>query len=108
LSWFKEFPTQVQATEFTISPMMKSTGHDDENRMPFEQGLPHMGIQPLPDKWTPLEALVITKCLDEDGDSTWCYRTTSVPNREELLGALIVHQDLLRRELLAEWPDDKD
>ena len=46
------------------------------------------------------------KCLDEDGGSTWCYRTTATPNREEMLGALLVHAEVLRKELVAEWDDD--
>ena len=45
------------------------------------------------------------KCFDEEGHSVWVYRTTAVPNREELLGALIVHTDLLRKELSGDWGD---
>ncbi len=64
-----------------------------------------MTLHPLPEGWTPVEALVLMKCLNEDGHSVWVYRTTAVPNREELLGALIVHTDLLRKELADEWED---
>jgi hypothetical protein len=56
--------------------------------------------------WTPVEAFVLIKCLDESGEAAWSYRTTNRLNREELLGALIVHTDLLRRELVDEWNDD--
>ena len=77
----------------------------EEERIPIEHVLPGMGLHPLPEGWTPVEALVLIKCLDEDGDPTWSYRTTAAPNREELLGALIVHTDLLRKELLDDWED---
>jgi hypothetical protein len=81
---------------------------EEEPRLPIEQVLPKMGLHALPEKWTPIEALTLIKCLDEEGRSGWCYRTTSPPNREELLGALIVHTDLLRKELLDEWDEDED
>jgi hypothetical protein len=77
-----------------------------EDRVPVEQVMAGMSLHPLPDNWTPVEALVLIKCLDEDGQSSWSYRTTAAPNREELLGALIVHTEVLRRELVAEWDDD--
>jgi len=67
-----------------------------------------MTRHPLPESWTPVEALVLIKCLDEEGEATWCYRTTARPNREELLGALVVHTDLLRKELLEEWSADAE
>jgi hypothetical protein len=75
-------------------------------RIPVEQVLPGVTLHPLPDSWTPVESLVLIKCLDKNGDSTCCYRTSAKPNREELLGALVVHADLLRKELLDEWSDE--
>ena len=76
-----------------------------EERVPVEQVMTGMTLQQLPEGWTPVEGLVLMKCLDEEGHSVWVYRTTAVPNREELLGALIVHTDLLRRELAGDWED---
>lgn len=79
----------------------------EEERVAIEKVLPNMGLHPLPDNWTPIEAFALIKVLDEDGDSTWCYRTTAVPNRHELLGALMVHVDLLKQELVDEWEKDE-
>jgi hypothetical protein len=79
-----------------------------EERIPLSDALPGFGIHPLEVEWTPLEAFVLVKCLDENGQSTWGYRTTHRPNREELLGALIVQVDLLRRELAAQWEEEED
>jgi hypothetical protein len=80
----------------------------DNERIPVEQVLPGMSLHPLQQGWTPVEAFVLVKCLDEHGGASWVYRTTAAPNREELLGALVVHTELLRRELLREWEDEDD
>ncbi len=53
-------------------------------------------------------AFLLIKTIDDQGLTWWAYRTTSPPNREELLGALIVHHDLLRAELVARWGDEED
>lgn len=81
---------------------------DDEERKPIQEVLGPVGIHPLSEGWTPIEAYVIVKALDGTGQPSWCYRTTHPPNREELLGALTVQVDLLRRELLEGWDDDTD
>ena len=78
---------------------------DDEERKPIQEVLGPVAIHPLQDGWTPLEAFVVIKALDEEGHPTWCYRTTHPPNREEVLGALTIQADLLRKEILDEWSD---
>lgn len=52
-----------------------------------------------------LEAFVLIKVLDGEGDVSWCYRTTNRLNREELLGALVVQVDVLRKDSRDEWDD---
>jgi hypothetical protein len=76
-----------------------------EQRVPIAEVLPGLEIHPLGDGSTPIEAFVLIKALDEDGSPTWAYRTTNRLNREELLGALIVQTDVLRKELRDEWDD---
>jgi hypothetical protein len=78
---------------------------DDGQRVPIEQVLPGMAIHPLESGEVPLSAFVLVKLLDRDGDPTWSFRTTEAPNREELLGALTVQLDLLRKSLLKEWDE---
>lgn len=80
-------------------------GAGDE-RVPLVDALPGFGIFALPEDWTAVEAFLLIKCLDNEGNPTWAYRTTHRPNREELLGALTVHVGVLRRELISEWGDD--
>ncbi|MEW6471155.1 MAG: hypothetical protein AB1679_02705 [Actinomycetota bacterium] len=77
-----------------------------EERQPIAEVLQGLEIHPLEPGWTAIEALVLMKCLDEEGHVSWAYRTTHRLNREELLGALVVHTDVLRRELADEWIDD--
>jgi hypothetical protein len=54
---------------------------------------------------TAIEAFILLKILDRDGDVAWSYRTTNLLSREELLGALTVQVDVLRKELRDEWDD---
>jgi hypothetical protein len=79
---------------------------DSEERQPLEKVLPGMGVFPLDDSWTALLAFVLVKCLDEDGDPVWCFRTTEQLNRTELLGALEVQVAVLKKELVRLWDED--
>ncbi|MEJ7648230.1 MAG: hypothetical protein WKF57_04120 [Nakamurella sp.] len=74
--------------------------------MPIGQALPGLEIYPLNPGETPLEAFVLVKVLDAEGAPSWSYSTTARLNREELLGALTVQVDVLRKELRDEWDDD--
>jgi hypothetical protein len=76
-----------------------------EQRVPIAEVLSGLEIHPLDLGATVIEAFVLIKALDEDGSSTWAYRTTNRLNREELLGALIVQTDVLRKALRDEWDD---
>ena len=82
------------------------SNEDGDDRRPIEEVLPGRGIHQLDDGWNAVDACLLIKCLDDEGQVRWVYRTTAPPNREELLGALVVHVDLLRRELLDEWVDE--
>jgi hypothetical protein len=85
----------------------RGTPGPGDERVPISEVLSGLTIHPLEPGETPLEAFVLIKTLDGDGDPAWAYRTTNRLNREELLGALIVQVDVLRRELRSEW-DDSD
>ncbi len=89
--------------------MATERDHDEDGgRLPIADVLPGMGLHPLDEGWTPLEAFVLVKSLDENGNASWSYRTTHPPNREELLGALVVQTELLRRELADQWDSEED
>lgn len=80
---------------------------EGEVRVPIAQVLPGLEVHPLDSGETPLEAFVLIKFLTDEGHASWAYRTTHRLNREELLGALTVQVDVLRKELRDEW-DDSD
>jgi hypothetical protein len=73
---------------------------DEDQRRPIAEAVDGLQIHPLPHGWTALEGIVLVKCLDEEGHPSWAFRTTAGLNDEELLGAMTVRIDLLRRELL--------
>jgi hypothetical protein len=68
--------------------------------------LPGLTFEPLPDGWTPMEAFVLVKCLDDDGEPSWSQRVSAGINEEELLGALIVQTDLWKQALIRDWDAD--
>jgi hypothetical protein len=82
------------------------TERDPETRYPIGDILP-LEVHPLPEGWQAIEAFVLVKCEDDEGETSWVYRTSRAPNREELLGALTIQVELLRRELVADWVDDE-
>jgi hypothetical protein len=43
----------------------------DDTRRPTADVLPGFEIHALDDGWTPLEAFVLIKSLDESGDNSW-------------------------------------
>jgi hypothetical protein len=77
-----------------------------EPQIPVGDVLRGVTVTALPDGWTPLEALCMIKCLDEDGKPKWAMRLSEGINEEELLGAMVIHTDLLKRDMLDDWVDD--
>ena len=65
-------------------------------------------IAPLPEGWTPLEGVVLVKCLDDEGRSAWAFRTTDGVNDEELLGALLVRYELAKQETVDLYADSEE
>lgn len=77
-----------------------------DQRVPIDQALAGLEVHPLEDGETAIEALVLVKTLDAQGETGWSYRTTNGLDREELLGALTVQVAVLTKELRDEWDDD--
>jgi len=51
---------------------------------------------------------VLVKSLDETGDAAWSFRTSEPLNLEELLGALTVQTEVLRRRLVRLWDNEDE
>lgn len=75
-----------------------------DERADIGEVLKGLGIHPLDEGERATWAFVLMKTDGPDGAS-WSYRTTAIPNREELLGALQVQVAILRKELVGEWGD---
>ena len=78
----------------------------DDERQPIGQVLPDFKLHPLEPGWTPLQAFVLVKSLDEEGGTAWSFRTSEQFNLEELLGALVVQVETLKRKLTKSWEDE--
>lgn len=78
----------------------------DDERQPIGQVLPDFKLHPLEPGWTPLQAFVLVKSLDEEGGTAWSFRTSEQFNLEELLGALVVQVETLKRKLTKSWENE--
>jgi hypothetical protein len=78
----------------------------DDERQPIGQVLPDFKLHPLEPGWTPLQAFVLVKSLDEEGGTAWSFRTSEQFNLEELLGALVVQVETLTRKLTKSWENE--
>ncbi len=78
----------------------------DDVRVPIAEALNGLYVHPLEPGETAIEAFVLIKTIEADGNTSWAYRTTNRLNREELLGALTVQVAVLTKELRDEWDDD--
>lgn len=58
--------------------------------------------------WTALDGIVLVKCLDEQGRSSWAFRETQGLNEEEIIGALTVQLDLMRERVKEQYYSDGD
>jgi hypothetical protein len=66
-------------------------------------------VPPLLDGWTALDGIVLVKCLDAEGHSSWAFRETQGLNEEEAIGALTVQLDIMRQRVIDQFrPGDDD
>lgn len=84
------------------------TSKPEDERVPIARVLGGMAIHPLLPGENPLEAFVLIKTLDADGNPAWSFRTTNPLNNHELLGAMTVQIELLKRRLTRMWEDDEE
>jgi hypothetical protein len=79
--------------------------HVSEPNQPIGDVLRGIEIEPVPEGWTVVDALVLAKCLNVEGQPIWSLRFTEGLNSEELLGALQIQVELLTRGILEDWQD---
>ncbi len=77
-------------------------------RKPIGEVLNGLEICPLDAGYTPIDAAVIVKTIDEDGDVCWVTRYTSGPHTVEFVGALNVSLRGLERQVENSFVPDED
>jgi hypothetical protein len=65
-------------------------------------------VAPLLEGWTALDGIVLVKCLDDEGRSSWALRETAGLNEEEVIGALTIQLDILRERVLDQYRVEGD
>lgn len=63
---------------------------------------------PLPDTYTPLEASVVVKCLDDEGDVVLVTRNTESLKIWDRVGMLTVALDMARKDATGAFVADDD
>ena len=61
----------------------------------------------LPDNWTPLDAVAVIKCLDENGDLSFVIRSTASLSDWECFGLLELSARSQAEAVLDGFEDDK-
>ncbi len=64
--------------------------------------------EPMPDGWTPLEAVVVMKCLDETGEVALLTRSTEALRSWDAVGMLTAALDTQRDDVRANFISDDD
>lgn len=57
----------------------------------------------LPEGWVPVDVVSVVKCLDEDGDTALCVRTSGTLSTWEIIGMLTAANDASREALQADF-----
>ena len=67
-----------------------------------------LDVDPVPDGWTPLEAFVVLKCLDEEGHVALLARPTDGIASWDAIGMLTAALDTQRDQVRAGFISDDD
>jgi hypothetical protein len=79
---------------------------NDDHRRSIVSVLPGQRLHPLDEGWRPLQTFALVKCLDDEGGVAWVFRTREQFNLE-VLGALTVQVEILKRSLVRHWDDEE-
>lgn len=71
--------------------------------LPIGDVFPGVHLAGLPDDCVVETLFVFSKLRLDDGTSVWQWRSPGITNHEELLGALIMHTEMLKASLLEDW-----
>ena len=65
-------------------------------------------VDALPEQWTPLEATVVCKCLDEHGEVALIVRSTPSLSEWESLGMLTAVKDTTSARMTASFVEEDE
>lgn len=60
---------------------------------------------PLPERWTPLEAVAVLKCLDEEGELVFCVRSTATLTDMECYALLSITAQTQAQSIIEGFED---
>jgi hypothetical protein len=60
---------------------------------------------PLPERWTPLEAVTVLKCVDENGKAVFCVRRTATLTDMECYALLSITAQSQKEDILDHFED---
>lgn len=69
------------------------------------------GLEPdntIEDNWTPLEAIAVVKCIDEDGTVRLSFRVTKTLSQWEAIGMLRTAEAVYLNDILQNITGDED
>lgn len=62
----------------------------------------------IPEGWVPVDVVSVIKCLDDDGDTALCVRTSGTLSTWESVGMLTAANDSAREALQADFQASGD
>ena len=72
------------------------------------EALASLDLEALPDDVIPLEAIVLIKAFDENGEVAWYQRLTDGLSDFEAVGALVVAADLVKQGCIDGFMSSED
>jgi hypothetical protein len=87
--------------------VMAQNSSPSNSCIPAEAIVHGLTVRPLPENYTPLEAVVVLKCIDPDGDTCYITRYTPDVHSIEILGMLHAAIQLLNRDVVAQYIPDE-
>jgi len=63
--------------------------------------------EPFPEGWTPLDAVAVIKCLDQEGNTAFLIRSTSTLSDWECYGLLSIAAAQEKKEILDNFEEEE-
>lgn len=71
--------------------------------VPAAEVLRGIELAELTEGWTPIDAIVLIRCIDAEGNTGWLQRISAGVGTAEVVGALVCSADTLRKRYCDNW-----